>query len=867
MGFLHKEPYECKMLETYKIDIEKTNNIYKANNPNGKSELGTQREYCELIAESSEYNFYSYRTYSDGSGGYVLRQDKQNPMNVVYFGDCKIHNCVFHGYLFQVNRSGEIGRFGITGKNIQTGEIRNFSWLSDKANTYVINGFGRFYCQDSVNKVFIKDGKLVFKITRKKSDYSPEEDNKNNKYDVDTDYDLVISYAEGKLKATAVYPANIGKTSKSSNQCLGRDVSKQLRCEYKGHEKDCGKKCEKCAIHIKDTADIALSKNRFDEALPLYKKAAFIEPHYADVWVSLGGIYKDKSEYKKALDAFERAIAIDKVYGEAIFGKAIVLQKLGHLEEALNVTKDLLSMYNNPDVISFKKELIDLGAKDVLRIDDAIDIMTNKAREIASENDLLDENGKVRTERAIYKKNEFAKQIFDYCKKKYASLGEEKVRSESIITSFYASLCTTLFYYKDKYGFVGIHPFEYINDHIDLEKADATAEHMLEMKSGDAEAEALWNMIYDYAQFSGNIISQVDADDVEAAIVDVTESAYVLGMLYAMRFAQKQTSNGRKSIGFALEKSAESSKDYAKSSPRSTTDTISTTKTKLELDALTFKYLTIISEGYESGDFSQLFPFLSRNCVFESQWVMTPNEGYDAVVSYLTEKGKTLKKTGSFPSCSIQELVGNINAIKNIDVNVKGEKQHGSIGLYYHAGELCLLMEQTIGDNSNDVILRIKLDEKEKISRIDLCMPELFQYREFYTFVSLYPCNGEEELETGRIRVSEPYYSELYLFLGMTGEEFDEYDDIHIPMEKWIKFLDNWKRFYSFKTFDEAFEDACGIDYNEFTVKDEEARRRLSYSGSNIWKNRSNNSNMLNDLLEWTEKYKDTCDYINSYGF
>ena len=306
-------------------------------------------------------------------------------------------------------------------------------------------------------------------------------------------------------------------------------------------KKDCSKKCEKCAIHIKDTADIALLQNKLDEALPLYKKAAFIEPGYADVWVSLGGIYKDKSEYKKSLDAFERAIAIDKTYGEAIFGKAIVLQKFGHLEEALNVTKDLLSMYNNPEVISFKKELIDLGAKDVLRIDDAIETMTNKACEIASENDLLDENGKVRTERAIYKKNEFANQIFDYCKKKYASLGEEKVRSESIITSFYSSLCTTLFYYKDKDGFATIHPFEYIKDHIDLEKSDVTAERMLEMKSGDAEAEALWNMIYDYAQFSGNVISKVEVDDAETAIIDATESAYVLGMLYAMRYFRKES--------------------------------------------------------------------------------------------------------------------------------------------------------------------------------------------------------------------------------------------------------------------------------------------------------------------------------------
>lgn len=291
-------------------------------------------------------------------------------------------------------------------------------------------------------------------------------------------------------------------------------------------------------------------------------------------------------------------------------------------------------------------------------------------------------------------------------------------------------------------------------------------------------------------------------------------------------------------------------------------------KTKLELSTLTYKFLDLISDGYEKGDFEPLFPHLANDCVLESQWVLTPNEGYDAVKAYLSGKGDALKKSGSFPSCSIQELVGTINSINNGDINVSGEKQCGSVGLWYPSGELCLLMEQTIDDKTNGVILRIKLNDEEKISRLDLCMPELFQYRGFYPFVSLYPCADEETvLDHAKIRVSEPYYSELYLFLGMAGEEFDEYNGLHVPMEKWVKCLECWKRFYSFNTFDEAFEDACGIDYKNFTVRDEEARRRLGCNGGNIWYNRNNNANMLDGLIEWTEKYKDAWNYIHVYGF
>ena len=290
-------------------------------------------------------------------------------------------------------------------------------------------------------------------------------------------------------------------------------------------------------------------------------------------------------------------------------------------------------------------------------------------------------------------------------------------------------------------------------------------------------------------------------------------------------------------------------------------------KTKLEKDAIVYQCLETFEEGYGSGDFSPVFPHLSEDCVMQSQWVLTPNEGRRAIVEYLTDKGKTLKRTGNFPNCSIVELIGNINPIKDDDFHVNGERVHGSFGLLYDPGELCLLMEQTIDDKTNGVMLRLKLTEEDKIARIDLCDPALFRYRDFFTFVSFYPANGGTSLDEGKMRVSEPYYAELRLFLGMVGEEFDEYDDIHIPMEKWREFLEKWKRFYSFRTFDEAFEDACGIDYNTFTAKDEEALHHLLDMGDNVWKNRQENPAMLHALIEWTEKYSKICDAVNGCAF
>ena len=152
---------------------------------------------------------------------------------------------------------------------------------------------------------------------------------------------------------------------------------------------------------------------------------------------------------------------------------------------------------------------------------------------------------------------------------------------------------------------------------------------------------------------------------------------------------------------------------------------------KQENKKLYYEYLTILGKGYETGDFSELFPLLSEDCVFESQWVLYPNVGYEVIVDYLTGKGRTLKRTQSFPSCSVQELVGNINYIRNANFTVNGEKQKGAFGLYYDDGELCLLMHQILNGETNDVIVRLKVDEENKIKRIDLCMPELFRFKPY----------------------------------------------------------------------------------------------------------------------------------------
>lgn len=214
--FSKKEPYQCKILEKYKIDIEKTNQAFQRGENKRQPWEGTER--CDFVGESEFYHFYRYRTYPDFSGGYILRREKSKPKNVVYFGENKIFNCVFHDYLFQVSSGGELGRFGITGRNVNDGTLIKFNWLSEKAKFVLINGYGRFYSQDSVKKVYIQDGKLIFEVSREKSEDPREKNPKPDKYDLDIEYKLVVDYEAGKFVATRVFPVVPSDQASGSGQ-------------------------------------------------------------------------------------------------------------------------------------------------------------------------------------------------------------------------------------------------------------------------------------------------------------------------------------------------------------------------------------------------------------------------------------------------------------------------------------------------------------------------------------------------------------------------------------------------------------------------------------------------------------------------
>ncbi len=326
---------------------------------------------------------------------------------------------------------------------------------------------------------------------------------------------------------------------------IGKNEALHDICAYEGRENLCPKDCKKCVCFIIREGDKAVSAGRIVDAIRQYKRAIFVEPLSPDAWNGLGHAYALKSEYNNAIDAFDKAILIDDEYGDALFGKAIALRNSGRIEDAIAVSEEILDLYDDDTVEAFQEELFNresVKLPHTFSLDEAVRKMTLEAEHVIDANGLRNPNGSIDIEQAIYEKEQFTSSMFSYCQHRYASLGREKVWSEAIISSFYGSICATMLYYSGKNGIVNGSSFDYLKEHVNLEELDRNAEKFLGFRTGDAQSDALWNIIYPFITKCNRVISNIAREsDVNAAVQDAAESAYVIGMAYAKRSHNKQS--------------------------------------------------------------------------------------------------------------------------------------------------------------------------------------------------------------------------------------------------------------------------------------------------------------------------------------
>ena len=359
---------------------------------------------------------------------------------------------------------------------------------------------------------------------------------------------------------------------------LGRNENLALTCEYSGCEEDCPKECSTCAIAIKTDGDAALLENKLHSAIRFYKRALFLEPRFAEAWNNLANAYNMINEPYNALEAFNKAIAIDEEYGKALFGKAMTLRKLGLLDEAMQLANDILDMYSAEEVLTFKKELVAEGVEDkhyIVENEAFMLKLDNYCYEIADDNDLLNDQefyDAIEECGGAYLPDDFIVQVMKYCKKKYAPLGEQKVRGEYIITSFYGAICAALCCFEDDTIYNDCDQYEYLKDHFDIEFTDRNAERMLQTKAGEEKAEHIWSIISPHVKFANDIFNKT-SKLTDELILCAMKNAYEIGMLTANYYYngrdKKHGLGTRAEIDAALSKLAASQSGYQEPPQRS----------------------------------------------------------------------------------------------------------------------------------------------------------------------------------------------------------------------------------------------------------------------------------------------------------
>ena len=119
------------------------------------------------------------------------------------------------------------------------------------------------------------------------------------------------------------------------------------------------------------------------------------------------------------------------------------------------------------------------------------------------------------------------------------------------------------------------------------------------------------------------------------------------------------------------------------------------------------RLLNIVANAYETGNFDNMFSYLSEDCVWESQWVIKSRVGKNNLKEYYNKKGKMIKENKSFCKCEIFECS-----------NISG---------------LGLLVEQNVNNETMQFVITIKINNDEKISRIDISHSDFYYNKQIIT--------------------------------------------------------------------------------------------------------------------------------------
>ncbi len=91
------------------------------------------------------------------------------------------------------------------------------------------------------------------------------------------------------------------------------------------------------SLEILQMAREAFVAGKYERAEPMLNQLLLIDNKNPEIFQMLATIYYDRSQFKKAIKTFRRALEIDPAYADASVGLSIILNDLGRYEEGKEI--------------------------------------------------------------------------------------------------------------------------------------------------------------------------------------------------------------------------------------------------------------------------------------------------------------------------------------------------------------------------------------------------------------------------------------------------------------------------------------------------------------------------------------------------
>lgn len=128
------------------------------------------------------------------------------------------------------------------------------------------------------------------------------------------------------------------------------------------------------------------------------------------------------------------------------------------------------------------------------------------------------------------------------------------------------------------------------------------------------------------------------------------------------------------------------------------------------------------------------------------------------------------------------------------------------------------------------------------------------------------PYNEETELREKSIGIGEDDWDTLHWTIRHFFPDYDMYEcDYPISISDWERIMGMWRFVFYAESFDEVFEQFCGLDYSTNSAVNSGLLYYINHTGY-VWKNRDSAWEIYMDFQDWFERVKNACTHIHIYG-